>query len=396
MPSLLALTAVDIANGIWYGLVFVLMISLLVAAHEYGHYLFARVFKMGVEEFAIGFGRPKIKTWLRKTYSTPEGEETTDFTLRAWPIGGFVRIKGMMPEEDGSEVNVPGGFYHRAPWQRFIVLAAGPVFSIIFGVLLLAGVYSIYGVRQANPAPIIGQMDPKGPAYLAGLRLGDKIVSVDGKPTSTFYEVIVGIRTNGGVPIPVEYERDGKRAVATVTPILSDQATPVIGPDLQITNELKKQGRWFAQWSDQKVRLGFGAAVVEAAKEPVRAVTGLTNIVKKPQSISDNLSGPGTMVLITSAMVQQGFEQVVWLAGMLSISVGILNLLPVHPLDGGQMLVAFTEMLRGGRRLSFKVQNIVSAVGLVFVMLLFAGALMGDVKNIQRVQQMNNEKPAPK
>src|SRR5207302_10904574 len=114
------------------------------AAHEYGHYLFARIFGMGVEEFAIGMGK-KLLVWRRKTYPVgnvepsgeeaitqpPQATETTEFTIRAWPVGGFVRIKGMVPEEDGSEIRIPGGFYSKAPWKRLIVLFAGPLFSVL-------------------------------------------------------------------------------------------------------------------------------------------------------------------------------------------------------------------------------------------------------------------------
>src|SRR5947207_10630088 len=94
--------------------VFLLMLCVLVAAHELGHYLFARLFGMGVEEFAIGFGKRPLWVWMRKTYKVDDPKvqdltETTDFTVRPWPLGGFVKIKGMLPEEDGSEVAVPGG-----------------------------------------------------------------------------------------------------------------------------------------------------------------------------------------------------------------------------------------------------------------------------------------------
>jgi Predicted membrane-associated Zn-dependent proteases 1 len=174
-------------------LVFLLIITVLVAAHEYGHYLFAKIFGMGVEEFAIGFGRNPIWTYRRKTYrlpiardqvvepysessasgmpgemtrrtitpvvvETPEGryiEETTNFTIRAWPLGGFVRIKGMMPEDDGSEVRIPGGFYSKDPWKRFIVLLAGPVFSVLAGVIMLIGLYSTAGTEK-QPGPGVG------------------------------------------------------------------------------------------------------------------------------------------------------------------------------------------------------------------------------------------------
>ncbi|MEI7987139.1 MAG: site-2 protease family protein, partial [Armatimonadota bacterium] len=99
--------------------VFLLMFSVLVAVHELGHYLFARKFNMGVSEFSIGMGRPILKTWMRRKYTTEAGEEQeTLFNIRAFPLGGFVKINGMEPNEDGTESNLPDGFYKKSPWQR--------------------------------------------------------------------------------------------------------------------------------------------------------------------------------------------------------------------------------------------------------------------------------------
>jgi len=236
-------------------LVFIVMISILVFAHELGHYLFARLFNMGVEEFAIGFGKKPIIVYAKRDYrikvlagedphlphskpaddlneqmaslavrmegSTPnlhsnivEGEhgvelhETTHFTVRPIPAGGFVRIKGMLPEEDGSEVRIPGGFYSKAPWKRFIVLLAGPAFSVLAGILILVPTFMSDGITKFDPHPILGQVTPGRPADQAGLRQGDKIIALNERPIHSFFEMIQVVRVSAGVKLLVTYQRD--------------------------------------------------------------------------------------------------------------------------------------------------------------------------------------------
>ncbi len=249
------------------GIVFLLMISILVAAHELGHYLFARMFNMGVEEFAIGFGKRPLVTWMRRTYrvdppdpsvETPSGEsaatpdaqhpapnapttETTDFTIRAWPLGGFVRIKGMLPEDDGSEVKIPGGFYSKPPWQRFLVLLAGPLFSVAAGVLMLIPIFMLAGIMRPSNEPVIGQVTKDSPAETAGLRQGDRIVSIAGKPVRTFFDFHSVVRDSGGKKLSLELERDGAPLRVEVVPLQRKEATGVYGPNLEPTPDERRQ-----------------------------------------------------------------------------------------------------------------------------------------------------------
>lgn len=405
-------------NILWVAFVFVTMISVLVAAHELGHYLFARWFGMGVEEFAIGFGKNPLVIWKRKFYTVPllagqvsgieakegntsdglsrlegraqpdrikvvdEGansylQERTDFTVRPWPLGGFVRIKGMMPEDDGSETRIAGGFYSKSPWQRFLVLFAGPLFSVIAGIAILVPLYMLHGVKGPSTEPVIAGVVPGKPAEKAGFQAGDRILAIDGDKVATFQEMSRKVQGSGGKALTFLIDRKGKQVEASVAPLMGD-GIPVDskskGPEA-----LAKVYQIGAAPGEAFTRLNFQDATVEALMTPVQAATGLVKVFIKPSTFKENVGGPGTMFAATKQAVELGIPSVLWLSAMLSISVGIFNLLPAPPLDGGQMAIALAEMFRGGRRLSMRVQMAVGTAGFVFVCCLILSALTVDV-----------------
>ena len=394
--------------------VFPTMLIVLVGAHEMGHYLFARLFGMATEEFAIGmFGKPLVVLGKRRytiplrpgddpgnrgepnpleggataepteVVETPNGRllrETTVFTIRPWPVGGFVRIKGMIPQEDGGETRVPGGFFSKAPWKRWVVLAAGPAFSMIAGVLLLIPVLTIQGVQKPTGRPVVADLIVGDPADKGGLKPKDRIVSVDGTTTSTWFDVLSNVRDKGEKPIALVIERDGKRLEKTVVGRLDESPTDVADAKGEPTGERRVQTKlgMSAEW--KQASIPFGEAVGVAVKMPYRSAMDLIGKLSHPAELKKSVGGPGTMIMATSASVDQGFGSIMTLAALLSISLGIFNLLPFPPLDGGQMWIAFVEMLRGGRRLSMRTQVRVINVGFAFVLMLICTVLVIDVQ----------------
>jgi regulator of sigma E protease len=362
-------------------LFFLVMLSVLVAAHELGHYLTARQCGMGVEEFAIGMG-PKVKTYARKSHVADGVERETEFTIRALPIGGFVKITGMIPEDDGSEVDVAGGFYSKPPLARLWVLFGGPLFSVVAGIAILVPVFMSQGIDRTLNEPVIGGVNRNDPADQAGLKANDRILKIGEVQPATFLELIDVVQKNVGKSLDVTYERDGKQFQTRLTPVQAEVG--VWGPSMELPTETKLAGKIGILPKSAKVKVGFGPAFSEAIGTPVLAVKGLVQMFKKPKTIENSVGGPGTMVLATNEAVRGGLVTALWLAGMLSISVGIFNLLPIHPLDGGQMIVAFMELLRGGRRLSMQMQNAFASVGLLFLFTMIIGVLFVDAKRITR------------
>jgi len=407
------------------GFTWLSMLMILVAAHELGHYLFARLFGMGAEEFSVGmFGRKPLLVLGRRRYilplkptddpdlrgetnpleggapiepaelvDTPDGrylKETTVFTIRPWPLGGFVRIKGMMPQEDGGEVNIPGGFFSKSPLKRWIVLAAGPAFSVLAGILLLIPLFMFYGAPNASPRPVFGMLFTDGAAYQAKMDVGDRVVSIDGAPVKTWYDMTTKVRDTAGRPLKFVVEREGKLLNFTVSGKVDEKPTPVSDPkgkpltykdkEGETKNVLRIQTKLGAVSSSDPKPVSFGEAVELATLTPINGAINLVMLITHPKDLEENVGGPGTMVKMTAKSLREGMWPVVEKAAQISISLGIFNLLPIPPLDGGQMWIAFVEMLRKGRRLSMRTQIKVLNVGFALVAMLVLGVLTVDFR----------------
>ncbi|MBC8140450.1 MAG: site-2 protease family protein, partial [Armatimonadetes bacterium] len=227
-------------------LTFVFVLIVLVFFHELGHFLFAKLFRMKVEEFAIGMGNPKLRVYH-------DGE--TEYNLRAIPIGGFVRIKGM-EIEDAAERRLTGaneqiaepasanagfettnlstmkeeaaevdgadadGFNNRPIYQRFWVIFGGPLFSFLFGYLVFCLVGATFGVADnARSTNIIEQVAGGKPAARAGIRAGDRVTAINDQPIATGEEMVDAIRAAPGQPLRITLQNEKKQTrIVTATP----------------------------------------------------------------------------------------------------------------------------------------------------------------------------------
>jgi regulator of sigma E protease len=355
------------------------MVTVLVAAHEYGHFLFARLNRMEVEEFSIGLGKPAW-VWMRR--------KGTEYSFRPLPLGGFVRIKGMVPQEDGSEIEVPNGFYSKSPLARLSVLFAGPLFSVLAGIVLLTMLFATVG--QQVQTPYLGPIISKSAAEKAGLKEGDLVLKVDNKPISTWFQMQAEVRSHAETPITMEVNHQGQIENVTLTPKKSDVPLPLVDINGDPVGGEAYGGQIGVYPTTKVERLPIGAAVEESVRAPVKMVIGLGALFKKPSNFGDMMGGPGTIVVATSDATKEGPYQVIFLAALLSISLGIMNLLPIYPLDGGQMTVAFAELLRRGKRLSIEIQGLVNSVGFALVGLLIISVLWVDFRRF-----VDPDKPAP-
>jgi len=183
----------------------IVVLGLLVLVHEAGHYLAGRAVGIRVYEFAIGFG-PML-------YGK-KGKSQTLFSIRAIPLGGFVKFAGMDEEEDTDEDGAlryrPGeGFNEKKPWQKGLVILAGPLMNFVLTILILAGIFLQIGVPVLEP--VIGEVIKNMPAEAAGLKAGDRIIAVNGKSVTDWEKVVQEIRKQGQGRVSLEIQRDQKK-----------------------------------------------------------------------------------------------------------------------------------------------------------------------------------------
>jgi len=315
-----------------------------------------------------------------------KNREGTEFSLLLLPLGGFAAIKGMHPKDDGSEVRIEKGFYSKSPFARFLTLFAGPFFSIAFGIILLTGAIMAQGIPEGSTTVVEEVLEGEAAAK-AGLQAGDRITAVNGQSVATITEMGKIVRysydkTEAAVvprPLEVTFERAGQTQTLTITPSVDTNPSPIYDDKGEDTGQTAIQARLGVRGTPTFRAAGLGEALAISAMQPVDLVKSLASIVVRPSEAKNAIGGPKSLADATSQASERGFLTIVRLAALLSISLGVLNLLPIPPLDGGQMVVALIEMLRGGKRLSLAVQQTVSNIGAVLVVLLMLSAITVDV-----------------
>jgi len=305
-----------------------------------------------------------------------------EYSLLAMPVGGFVSIEGMNPREDGSEVNIPGGFMSKPAWQRFITLAAGPAFSLILGVVLCFT--GIFMAGEPKTTPVIRLMAADSPAAKAGLQVDDRIVEVDGNPVHSFFDLTKSVRasvTPDFRPIPVHLlvQRNGKTLGFTVVPEVTKEAVPLIDENGDPTQDKRRQARIGVAPKIEFVPIAADKAMVRAVQMPWITLVQTARAFSSVKEASENVGGTITIIRASGEVSKEGIGPTLGMAGLLSITLGIMNLLPIAPLDGGQMLIAFIEMLRGGKRLSYRIQAAAINVGMAILAVLVFSALALDL-----------------
>jgi regulator of sigma E protease len=312
----------DLLNGLLVVVGIAGMFLILIAPHEAGHFLLAKLFKVRVIEFSIGAGT-KVASFTRGG---------TLYALRALPILGYVRMGGM----EAGDFSEPGGFHSKSPWQRIAILAGGPVANFIVAILLVTGL----GLTQLNTDPgKVLRVVAGTPAAAAGLQVSDSIRTVNGKPV-TAPGFISNEENNGarGTPLVLTgVHADGRPFSITVQPVCAPApGTCQIG--VGITGRL----------------ITVQSAITDGITFPVVAMTGIvqgldalvTGQVKGGLLGPQGLTGPIGIATITAQSVNQGPPNYVFLVALLSVALGFTNLLPLLALDGGRIVVVLIEVLR--------------------------------------------------
>ncbi|MBI2182423.1 MAG: RIP metalloprotease RseP [Deltaproteobacteria bacterium] len=339
----------------------VIGLGLLIVIHEWGHFLIAKLSGVGVVTFSVGFG-PKL--WVRK-----KGE--TEYALSAFPLGGYVKMVGEDPEEEVEQRDIERSFSHKGLLKRIAIVAAGPGFNLLLAVVLLMVVYFFYGVPVLSTR--ISGVESGSPAELAGIRKGDRIVAINGQAVDAWDELSEKIKESQGAPLKMQIQRDSQQLSLTVQPVKKAARnifgekleTWVIGIGSQVSIEKGNPGQAVARAFQQ---------TYEYSKLTLLALYKMINGDVSPR----NLGGPIMIAQMAGQQAQEGLGSFLAFLAVLSINLGVLNLLPVPVLDGGHLLFFLVEAIIG-RPVAVKHRERAQQVGIFLLMLLMVYAFYNDI-----------------
>jgi regulator of sigma E protease len=335
-------------------IVAIVALATLIVLHEGGHFLVARLCGMRVERFSIGFGNPLV--------SFKRGE--TIYQIAPIPLGGFVQITGLNPHEEFDH-NDPFVYPNRPRWMRLAVLVAGPAANYIAACIMALVLFIGFGMPV--PSNIVDKAMPGTAAEAAGLQHNDTLIEANGRALSR--EVLVSdvIKGSNGQPVVLKFLRNGQPMTITVTPKQENpKADYRIGIVLQQPNE----------------RLPLGTAVKKAlilpATESVRMLKSIGDMVTGKQKAE--LNGPVGITRMLAKTASEGPMMFLYLVMILSIYLGLFNLLPLPALDGGRVLFLAINSVRS-KELNAKTEATVHMVGLALLLGLFVIVTFSDIKS---------------
>ncbi|ACE90977.1 metallopeptidase protein [Rhizobium etli CIAT 652] len=355
---------------------FILVLSLLVFVHEMGHYLVGRWSGIRILAFSVGFG-PEIFGF--------NDRHGTRWKISAIPLGGYVRFFG---DEDASskpdsekvaamsEEDRARSFAGAKLWKRAATVAAGPIANFLLAIAIFAVLFSVYGRMIADP--VVAEVTPDGAAAAAGILPGDLLVAIDGSKVETFDDVRRYVAIRPSQKIVVTVERGGQKLDVPMVPQRTDR-TDQFGNKIElgqigiVTNKEAGNFRPRTYTPLEAVREG----VIESAGIVTGTFKYIANIFAGSMR-ADQLGGPIRVAQASGQMASLGIGAVLQLAATLSVSIGLLNLMPVPVLDGGHLMFYAVEAVRG-RPLGAKAQEIAFRIGLAMILTLMVFTTWNDI-----------------
>jgi regulator of sigma E protease len=353
---------------LYYILPFLFVLGVLIFFHELGHFLTAKAFGVRVLKFSLGFG-PKVA-------GKKVGE--TEYLISAVPLGGYVKMLG---ESDDDETQVRPGeekasFSHQPVIKRMAIVLAGPLFNLFLALFIFCMYFLVYGNQVMVPE--IGQVRPGSPAERAGLQKGDKVVAVGGKAIRTWTEIKGLVQGSRGEAIEVTVDRSGTLVTVAVVPEESveknlfgeDVKTAIIGIVSSGEFATVPLGGWEA------IREGFGKTW-DVIKLTCLTVVKLFQLVIPVKTVG----GPILIGQLAGQIAQENLTYLFPFMAVISVNLGILNLLPVPILDGGFIIFLLIELITG-KPLSIRKREWAQKVGLFLLITLMAVVLYNDVTRL--------------
>lgn len=349
---------------------FIIVISILVFVHEFGHFIVAKKTGVLVEEFAIGMG-PKI-------IGAQKGE--TLYSIRLLPLGGYCKMTGEFPvDEEEDEIEDIQKYrkayqngrclFQKSVWERAAVIFTGPLMNFILAILVFALSFSVFGVPvSGSSSTVIGSIVPQRPAEQVGLKVNDEITAINNNPVDSWQELANEINKHPGEEITVTVERKGEIKEFKVTPVKDpDRDVGIIGIVPKLIRE--KVGLL------DSIKLGL----MQTFRVTVGIISGVWRMITG--QMSPEVAGPVKIAQMVGDAAKISVLRVMNLMAILSVNLGILNLLPFPALDGGRLVFLGVEVVRG-KAIDPEKEGFVHFIGLVVLLAFIAVVVYKDIVSI--------------
>jgi len=335
-----------IAN-IPYYIMAILAFSLLIVIHELGHFMLAKLNGVKVHEFSLGMG-PKL--------FGIKGKET-EYLIKAFPIGGYVKMEGENEESDD-----PRSFANKTALQKLSIVSAGAIMNIILALVLFA----IVGSATGKVVPIIGEIVPNGAAMKAGMQVGDKITKVNKVSIDKWEQFINEVGISKGENIDIEIVRESKVKTFSLTPIKNVE-----------------QNRFMVGIGGTLEKMNFGEVVSYGFTQTIttsKLIFGFLGTLFHGKVSVNDVGGPISIIRISGKAAEMGLTSLMMLTAMLSVQLGIFNIIPFPALDGGWIFILLFEII-SGKKLNEKMVATVNYFGFMFLMALMVLVVLKDIIN---------------
>lgn len=383
-----------------YILAFIVLIGVIVFVHELGHYLAARSVGVGVERFSIGMppnfvdftktkkgliidiyffvlknGKVKWQKIYSTTLSSFNTPSETIFTIGLLPLGGYVKMKGILDESMDSEFKgEKDELESKNALQKIWVMSAGVIMNLILTLFVFTLIGNLQGdTKIENPNTTIDYIVPDQPAYNAGLQVGDSFIAIEGANVDSWYEAVGQIEKYPNETITISFNRQGET--------LNKQVTLGARPDLTSGRVDREVGALGISKNQVPVELNFTESLVYGLNETKWAMTLMTSSLKMIFQGNVSRDEVGSVIMIgdmAGQAAQAGLVPFLFLMALISVNLAYINILPIPGLDGGHIALILVESLLG-RKLSVKTRIRIQSVGMFILLSLMVFLLLNDI-----------------
>ena len=352
-------------------LIFILVLGILIAVHEWGHMVTAKAVGVRVEQYALGFG-PKLWSFKHKG---------TDYMIRAFPLGGYVKMAG---DDRNNLTGEKYEFYSQSSGRRALIVLMGPMVNFILAYLCFCFVFFIgYPDLSAK----VGQLIDKSPAKVADLQKNDRIVSIDNQPVESWGDIKRLISDSHGSQVHLVIDRKGQQ--------ISKNVAPKVTRKKNIFGQIKET-RVIGIAPEEEIILlkyPFGKALVKAGEKlwEITALTfdGLYSMLTGWISPKGNITGPVGIFIIIKHAAEMGISQLMYIVGVISASLAIFNVLPFPVLDGGHLALLGIERIRG-KAVPEKFEENLTKVGISLLLCLLVFVIYSDISTFNIIGKIKS------